>query len=157
MANKIFDKETLLDLTVNFVPLFIILFFVGVFAVLNPWGGLGDFLSIVAQGLLIIPFIALAILTYISGKAIAGDEKTKTVFPPGQATVPGTPPLTHDEDDGETAELEGDSTAEHADEPAAVESGEPAVVESDETAEEDGETAQIEATESTDGDGDRSA
>jgi hypothetical protein len=141
-TNKIFDKETILDLTVNFVPLFIILFFIVVFAALNPWGGLGDFLAIVAFGLLVIPFIGLAILTYVSGKAIAGDEKTKTVFPPGQATVPGTSPMTHGE---EQSELDTDEN----EETPAVENGE--------TAEQESEPAEIEATESTDGNGERSA
>ncbi|MFC6724548.1 DUF6684 family protein, partial [Halobium palmae] len=111
-TNKIFDRETLLDLTVNFVPLFIILFFIGVLVVTDPWPELSGFLFIVAIGLHVVPFVALAILTYVSGKAIAGDEKTQTVFPPGQATVPGTQPLEHGEGEStdETAAIEGETT-----------------------------------------------
>jgi hypothetical protein len=129
MANRIFDKDTLLDLTVNIIPLFIILFFVVVFAVINPWGfdPLGSGLQ---YALLIAPFVALAVLTYLSGKAIAGAEKSGKVFLPGQANVAGAKTLeereaeaealesgeTHDEqaveDGAETPEITGETDAE---------------------------------------------
>lgn len=129
MANRIFDKDTLLDLTVNIIPLFIILFFVVVFAVINPWGfdPLGSGLQ---YALLIAPFVALAVLTYLSGKAIAGAEKSGKVFLPGQANVAGAKTLeereaeaealesgeTHDEqaveDGAETPEIAGETDAE---------------------------------------------
>ncbi|MFC5365591.1 DUF6684 family protein [Salinirubrum litoreum] len=103
MANRIFDKDTLLDLTVNIIPLFIILFFVVVFAVINPWGfdALGSGLQ---YALLIAPFVALAVLTYLSGKAIAGAEKSGTVFLPGQANVEGAKPLHEREAEAEALE-----------------------------------------------------
>ncbi|MFB6126435.1 MAG: DUF6684 family protein [Halolamina sp.] len=76
MAAKTFDKETLLDLTVNFIPLFIISFFIVGFAVFSPWGlDFGDLGTIMQYVLLLFPFIGLSILTYISGKAIAGTEE----------------------------------------------------------------------------------
>ena len=71
----IFDKDTLLDLTVNVIPLGIILFFVVVFLVVDPFSGLGAYGQVLSMGLLVVPFVALAILTYVSGKAIAGDER----------------------------------------------------------------------------------
>ncbi|WP_410765272.1 DUF6684 family protein [Haloferax sp. DFSO60] len=111
MANKTFDKDTILDLVVNMVPLAIILFFVVAFAVVNPFG-VESLPSGLQFALLIVPFVALAILTYLSGKAIAGAEQSGTVYPPGAATVPGVEPL-HEEE----SELE-ESTAEDA---AAVE------------------------------------
>lgn len=103
MANRIFDKDTLLDLTVNIIPLFIILFFVVVFAVINPWGfdPLGSGLQ---YALLIAPFVALAVLTYLSGKAIAGAEKSGKVFLPGQANVAGAKTLEEREAEAETLE-----------------------------------------------------
>ena len=111
MAAKIFDKETILDLTVNIIPLGIIAFFIVVFAVFDPFGF--DFLaSSIMYGLLIVPFIALAILTYISGKAIAGDEKRSEVFIAGQATVPGAQTL---EEYEEQAELSDEERAQLAD------------------------------------------
>lgn len=109
MANRIFDKDTLLDLTVNIIPLFIILFFVVVFAVVNPWGfdPLGSGLQ---YALLIAPFVALAVLTYLSGKAIAGAEKSGKVFLPGQANVTGAKTL--EEREAEAEALESGETLE---------------------------------------------
>ena len=117
MANRIFDKDTLLDLTVNIIPLFIILFFVVVFAVINPWGfdPLGSGLQ---YALLIAPFVALAVLTYLSGKAIAGAEKSGKVFLPGQANVAGAKTLEEREaeaeapESGESADHEVEASAE---------------------------------------------
>jgi hypothetical protein len=116
MANKIFDRETLLDLTVNVIPLFIIAFFVIGFALFPTFGT--ELLPTALQfGLLVVPFILLAILTYLSGKAIAGDEKRSTVYIPGQATVPGATPLHEEEAETEpsgelTDESESDADGE---------------------------------------------
>ncbi|MGM0592314.1 MAG: DUF6684 family protein [Halobacteriota archaeon] len=94
MASKIFDRDTMLDLTVNFVPLGIILFFIVGFAVVAPFG-FNPMESSLQFGLLVVPFLALAVLTYLSGKAIAVAEKTADVYPPGQATVSGVGPFDH--------------------------------------------------------------
>ncbi|RDZ65372.1 cox cluster protein [Haloferax sp. Atlit-12N] len=119
MATKTFDKETILDLTVNMVPLAIILFFVVAFTFVNPFG-FESLTSGLQYALLIAPFVLLAALTYLSGKAIAGSEKEGTVYAPGQATVPGAKPL-HEEESEEAAELEespDDDAVEAADETA---------------------------------------
>ena len=92
MANKIFDRDTLLDLTVNMVPLFIIGFFVVSFAVISPFG-IDPLASAIQFGLLAVPFVLLAILTYFAGRAVAGTEKSGKVFLPGQASVRGAEPL----------------------------------------------------------------
>lgn len=102
MATRIFDRETILDLTVNIVPLFIILFFVVGFAVVNPFG-FDPMASGIQFALLVAPFVLLAVLTYISGKAIAGAEKRHDVYIPGQATVTGEQPLEHDADEDRKA------------------------------------------------------
>ena len=102
MANEIFDRDTMLDLVVNIIPLFIIFFFIVAFLLFNPFG-VEALPSGIQFGLLVAPFVLLAILTYISGKAIAGAEKNYTVYLPGQATVTGAKPL-HDLE----AEAEGD-------------------------------------------------
>ena len=86
MTGPLFDKETLLDLTVNIIPLFIILFFVVAFAVFAPFG-IDPLASGLQYALLVAPFVFLAILTYISGRAIAGAERSNE-YPPGQANVP---------------------------------------------------------------------
>jgi len=107
MATRIFDRETLLDLTVNIVPLAIMAFFVVVFLVVNPWG-VDPLASGIQFALLLAPFVLLAILTYISGKAIAGDEKRAPVYVPGQATIPGAKPI-HGEGTAESAETEAEA------------------------------------------------
>jgi hypothetical protein len=111
MATKIFDRETMLDLTVNFIPLFIILFFVVAFAVFNPFG-FDSMATGIQYALLLAPFAFLAILTYLSARAIAGDEKSgaEGVLPPGQSTVPGVKRLHHDESDGALEAGEADET-----------------------------------------------
>lgn len=69
-----FDRETLLDLVVNAIPLGIMLFFIAVFVLVNPFGsdpvGTAIQLSIVG-----VTFLALLVLTYVSGKAISESEK----------------------------------------------------------------------------------
>lgn len=77
MAERTFDRETILDLTVNIIPLGIILFFVVVFLAVQPWGP-NLYMETVSMGLLVIPFVALAALTYFSGRIISRDEGTTT-------------------------------------------------------------------------------
>lgn len=98
METKIFDRETMLDLVVNFIPLGIILFFITVFVVVTPWG-FDVRTSGVMLGLMIVPFVALAVLTYLSAKAIAGDEKTNPVYAQGQAGLAEAEPKHHGDDD----------------------------------------------------------
>lgn len=74
MASSVFDRETLLDLTVNIIPLGIILFFIVLFATL-PSFGYDPFTTTIQMSLLVIPFIGLAVLTYVSGKTIAKAEQ----------------------------------------------------------------------------------
>lgn len=68
-----FTRDTLLDLTVNVVPLGIILFFIVLFLVVTPWGW-DPFPVLVSHGLLVIPFVSLALLTYVAGRVIQRDE-----------------------------------------------------------------------------------
>ena len=98
MEAKIFDRETMLDLVVNFIPLGIILFFIAMFVVVTPWG-FELRTSGVMLGLMIVPFVALAVLTYISAKAIAGDERTKPLYAQGQAGLEEATPEYHDDAD----------------------------------------------------------
>ncbi|MFB6196325.1 MAG: DUF6684 family protein [Haloplanus sp.] len=97
MSTKVFDRDTLLDLTVNFIPLFIILFFIVGYAVYDPFG-VDTVPRILQYVLLVAPFVLLAILTYLSGKAIATTEKTDPVYMPGGATVEGAEPIEEHEE-----------------------------------------------------------
>lgn len=74
MDSSVFDRETLLDLSVNIIPLGIMAFFVVLFAV-APAFEFDPVIVAIQMGLIIIPFIALALLTYYSGRAIARDEQ----------------------------------------------------------------------------------
>ncbi|QSG02140.1 DUF6684 family protein [Natranaeroarchaeum sulfidigenes] len=74
MSREIFDRDTLLDLTVNFIPLGILALFIALYVVFNPWGW-DPLFSTLQFGLITITFVLLAVLTYLSGKAIEGDER----------------------------------------------------------------------------------
>jgi hypothetical protein len=121
---EIFDRETLLDLVVNIIPLFIIFFFIVAFLVFNPFG-FETLPSGIQFGLLVAPFVLLAILTYISGKAIAGAEKNFTVYLPGQATVAGATPL-HEKEEVGSGEQEPELGDEHVEGDPAIEAGDDA-------------------------------
>lgn len=68
-TDRVFDRETLLDTLVNVVPLGIILFFVVLFAVFNPFEG-GLLERVLQYGLLVVPFVLLAYLTYLIAERI---------------------------------------------------------------------------------------
>ncbi|NLV10466.1 DUF6684 family protein [Halomicrobium sp. HM KBTZ05] len=69
-----FEKETLLDLTVNAIPLGILLFFIAAFAVV-PAFGVDPVFSTMQFALVGSMFVGLAILSYYTGKAIEGAEQ----------------------------------------------------------------------------------
>lgn len=74
MSSSVFDKDTLLDLTVNIVPLAILAFFFVVFVALNPWGS-GVSLERAIQFVLVgWVFVALAVLTYVAAKRIEASD-----------------------------------------------------------------------------------
>lgn len=110
MSDTIFDKETLLDLLVNGIPLFILLFFLGVFVAL-PTFGFGGIEAGLQFGIVAVSFIALTILTYLVGKAITVAENNGTVYMPGQATVVGSKPIEEREEALEGKEAESEETA----------------------------------------------
>ena len=69
-----FEKETLLDLTVNMIPLGIMLFFIAAFAVV-PAFGVDPVFSAMQFAIIGTMFGGLALLTYYAGKAIEGAEE----------------------------------------------------------------------------------
>ncbi|MFC7210218.1 DUF6684 family protein [Natronoarchaeum sp. GCM10025321] len=74
MSREIFDRDTLLDLTVNFIPLGILALFVAMYVILNPWGW-DSLYSTLQFGMIAFWFGLLAVLTYLSAKAIETDEE----------------------------------------------------------------------------------
>lgn len=74
MASTVFDRETLLDLLVNLIPLGILIFFVALFVVDNPFGG-NPIYTYLQFAIVVVTFGLLLVLTYFSGRAIATDEE----------------------------------------------------------------------------------
>lgn len=74
MNFTVFDKDTILDLTVNLVPLFILVFFIVAYLVVNPWGMEDILVTVISHGILIFTFLSLAALTYVAAVYIEGDE-----------------------------------------------------------------------------------
>jgi len=69
MADSVFDRETILDISVNIIPLFILLFFIVYTLIWSPYPT-NWFMEAIALGLHIIPFVGLALLTYIAAHYI---------------------------------------------------------------------------------------
>jgi hypothetical protein len=66
-------RETVLDLTVNIIPVGILVGMEILFFVLNPWGW--DLWYIVAMHFLtVFPLVLLLILTWVSGRVIQNSE-----------------------------------------------------------------------------------
>lgn len=66
-------RETWADLTVNLIPLGILLAMDVLYWVINPWGW-DPFIVGIAHFLTIFPLLCLALLTYVSGRVIQRDE-----------------------------------------------------------------------------------
>jgi hypothetical protein len=73
MATPVFEKETWLDISVNIIPLFIVGFFVALFAVVSPWG-IEGLTSAIGFALLIVPAVLLSYLTYVAADLIESAE-----------------------------------------------------------------------------------
>jgi len=71
MADSVFDTETLLDISVNMIPMVIIGFFTLFLLFLSPFPD-DRFAQVVAIGLHVVPFVLLGILTYVAAKVIEG-------------------------------------------------------------------------------------
>ncbi|NHN60826.1 MULTISPECIES: DUF6684 family protein [Halorussus] len=70
MAHPVFNRETLLDISVNIIPLFILAFFILMFLLASPWPSSSLFISVIVLGLHVIPLVLLAILTYVAATYI---------------------------------------------------------------------------------------
>jgi len=66
-------RETLLDVTVNLIPMVILLFFVVFYTAFRPWGW-DPTIFVLMHFLTVFPFVLLALLTYVSARAIASAE-----------------------------------------------------------------------------------
>ena len=107
MAEKVFDRETLLDLTVNVIPLAILAIFFVLYLVITPWG-LSSVLSTLQLAIIGTMFLGLFVLTYYSGKAISKAEKAAEAEAELEA---GTEPAELDEAPEAELEAETDESA----------------------------------------------
>ncbi|WP_115864660.1 DUF6684 family protein [Halorussus litoreus] len=69
MADSLFDRETLLDISVNIIPMVIILFFTLFLLFFSPFPDY-PFAQVVAIGLHVVPFVLLGLLTYVAATVI---------------------------------------------------------------------------------------
>lgn len=67
------SRGTLLDLTVNVVPLVILAFFSLLFLAINPWGW-DPFVVSLTHFLTVFPLVLLALLSYLAGLLVEQDE-----------------------------------------------------------------------------------
>lgn len=70
MESGIFTKEVLLDVAVNVVPLLILGAFFALFVVVTPWGIGLSLESVIQMLLLVVPFVGLAVVTYVAATKI---------------------------------------------------------------------------------------
>lgn len=95
MSDRIFDRDTLLDLSVNVIPLAVLLCFVFLFAIVSPFPA-DPFILLIQMAIVIVIGVALSVLTYYSGKAISRDEEAMDEYIPAgyseaDAEVSGVP------------------------------------------------------------------
>lgn len=95
MVERVINRDTLVDVTVNVVPLAVLLAFVVLFVAYDPWGW-DPFPVLLSIGLLVVPFATLAVVTYAAARAIARDERRSgdrdeaaAMADPMHQTVPG--------------------------------------------------------------------
>lgn len=81
-----FDRETLLDLTINMVPIGIMVFFIGAFALVNPFGW-DAIVSTLQFGIMIVTTVLLLLLTYYAGKVISEAEAEMEAAEEGAETT----------------------------------------------------------------------
>lgn len=78
MSEHTFDRETLLDVSVNVVPLGIILFFVVTYVVVGDYPS-DPLVFVVQMSIMGLTGVGLLVLTYYSGKAIAGADEAEAL------------------------------------------------------------------------------
>ena len=84
MSEKVFDRETLLDLTVNVIPFGILVIFFAAYLVFNPFGG-DSLITAIQLAIVGVSAIGLMILTYYSGAAVSKAEMEAEAALEGEA------------------------------------------------------------------------
>lgn len=74
MGKYLLDRETILDVSVNIIPLVIILVFFVLFVLVDPYAW-EPLTVVVSLGLLVVPFGFLALVTYLTGWTIQREKE----------------------------------------------------------------------------------
>lgn len=67
------EKETLIDLIVNVIPIAMLAFFSLMFALFDPWGW-DPFTILMTHFLTLFPLVVLVVVTYVAGRVVQRDE-----------------------------------------------------------------------------------
>lgn len=70
MTDRLFTKDVVLDVSVNIIPLGVILLFSLMFLVMSPWSIPASLLGVVQYLPVLIGFVGLAVLTYVGARKI---------------------------------------------------------------------------------------
>ena len=97
MSERTFDRETLLELSVNVIPLGILVFFVAVYAVVGSFPD-DPVVLVIQMSIILLTAGGLTVLTYYSGKAISGAEEEMDEYIPAG----------YSQEDAERGSLPGD-------------------------------------------------
>ena len=112
MSERTFDRETLLDLSVNVIPLGILVFFVAVYAVVGSFPD-DPVVLVIQMSIILLTAGGLTVLTYYSGKAISGAEEEMDEYVPAgyshEDAEAGSIPGDHADDDPEATEAEAET------------------------------------------------
>ena len=85
MSERTFDRETILDLSVNVIPLGMLAFFIVVYAVVGSFPD-DPIVLVIQMSIILLTAGGLVMLTYYSGKAIAGAEEEMDEYVPVSAS-----------------------------------------------------------------------
>lgn len=70
MPRQTWDRETVLDVLVNVVPLAVLVVFMGLFLLVAPWGVDRSAASLLQFGLIVSMILPLGYLTYLTAERI---------------------------------------------------------------------------------------
>lgn len=107
MAERVFTKDTMLDLVVNIIPLGILAFFVGLFVLWGPFSW-DPLYSTLMLGIIIVAGLLLTVLTYFSAIAIEGDANEREAAERAAAAEAAEETTATTSEDGDAAEGEAE-------------------------------------------------
>jgi len=75
---SVFEKEVLLDIAVNILPLVILASLAGLYLAFNHWPNAPLLGRLLQFGLIVVPFVVLAIVTYVAARQMEVVEDVET-------------------------------------------------------------------------------